>query len=129
MPEKLTIILGSIMALSLVVMAAGYLFLSPAEDDLQVDQELPAASVEQRLATFAEQCTTNLIKRGAMSLENSREQVTAACKCLARDFQEELLMLSVEKYSGFLEFGPERPRVRAAALKCFGRAGLDFIPE
>lgn len=86
-------------------------------------------SADEGVAMFANLCTANVLERGVTQYDITREQINSACKCLSRDFQEELTGLTADQVSTFLDAAPTNKRMRSSSIKCFRRAGLDFTEE
>lgn len=86
-------------------------------------------STEDGVALFANLCTANVIEKGITRHDVTREQINSACKCLGRDFSAELTDRTADEVNMLLETAPDNKRMRSSAIKCFRRAGLDFVEE
>lgn len=123
MSSKLAVILSGLAAIALVVVVVALLYPSGGMPSEQV------ALADRSVEIFADRCTLNLIDRGALEMEHTKDQLYSACTCLGEDFRVDLAGKTAEEISDFLNAAPTNLRMRNSATKCFQSAGMNFDAE
>lgn len=109
-------------AVALIVVTAGAIWLFMAESPKKV---VMGGTQEEAVQKFADECTADMLRRGALKYDNTAAQIASTCKCFGTEIYPVYKNMTHEEAAQFGKEVEGRRQALTIARKCISQIGLD----